>query len=259
MFWNKNKNKPDFTDNAGLVRSKTRIYQPLATSMDLRRAVLDWRDKHGKNAELHLAREITSLHNALDEQISKMGYKDFFFTSGKFGRECLEPIYRDWVSREVTYVMNAAQKDLYAVVDRALEYSEHSTAMENSGHQGHYADIAIAASATAAGLAAIPAVATFSMTSAGGVLGLLGVTVASFPVILFGTAMVGLLLALGGYKALGVRPRALSRYQKIVREKINKQVLGYDGSDDSVRHRLQSHITNTAENIIMEIDSDNTF
>jgi len=255
MFWRKNKktDKLDSTEGAELSVLAANVCQAKYADLDLRRNVLDWRDQHIENAELHLARELTSLYSALDEQTEKMSISDLF-TQKKFGKEHCEPVYKNWVEREVAHLVNTAQKDLSTVFIQALEFGEQSTVLNHEEDSGHYTDAAIAAAATTAGLAAIPAVVTFSMASAGGIIGIFGITTVAWPVVAIGVATIGGLLALGGYKAADLKSSAIARYRKSIRTAIEEQVLGYNSKKDSIRQRLQSYIDNTAEQILLEID-----
>ena len=254
MFWKRKKIYTlDSTESTQLSNVESTICQAKYANLDLRRAVLDWRDQHIETVELHLARELTCLYSALDKQSDKMSVRDLF-KQKRFGKEHFEPIYKDWVEREVTHLVTAAQKDLSAVFTHALEFGEQEAALNHEVGSAHYTDAAIAAAATGVGLAAIPAVAAISAVSAGGIMGFLGLSAISWPVVAIGVASIGALLALGGYKAAGLKSRAISRYRKSIRKVIDEQVLGYDSEKDSIRQRLQSYIDNTAKKIIMEID-----
>jgi len=259
MFWKKKiKDKLVSTERAELPTIDTGIFRLSCAGIDLRRAVLDWRDKHTENVELHLTREFKTLCSTLDEVIEKMTYRELFFQNS-FGKERLEPILKEWVEREATSIMDSARKDLSAVLVHNLEYCEHGAALKHKEDNEHYADAAFAAAATGAGLAAIPAATVFSVASAGGIAGIFGITVISWPVVAIGTAVAGVLLMLGVHKATNVKPRALSRYRKAVHKTIEVQVLGSDGDNESLRQRLQSYISNTANMLVTEIDNGHTF
>lgn len=255
MFWKKNKKEETLDSNisAELSIAEANICRAKYANLDLRRAVLDWRDHHVENVELHLARELTSLYSALDEQTENMSISDIF-TQKEYSKEHFEPIYKNWVEREVAHLVTAAQKDLSAVFTHALEFGEQGADLDHEESSGHYTDAAIAVAATGAGLAAIPAVTTISVASAGGIMGFLGITTVAWPVVAIGVVAIGGLLALGGYKAADLKESAISRYRNAIRKAIEEQVLGYDSEKDSIRYRLQSYIGKTGEKIILEID-----
>ncbi len=241
------------TVNVELSSVETNICHTKYANLDIRRAVLDWRDQHTENVELHLARELSRLYSALDEQTNIMTIRDLLALK-KYGKEHIEPIFKDWVEQEVVYLVNSAQKDLSAIFTHALEFGDLCSTLNQDTNNDHYADAAIASAATGAGLAAIPVVTTFSITSAGGIMGFLGATMIAWPVVVAGMTTILVLLALGGYKAVSLKTHAIAKFQKKTKEEIEKQVLGYSIENDSIRQRLQIYIGKTAENIIREID-----
>ena len=255
MFWNKKRKTSTLktTESVKLSNIESSICHAKYANLDIRRAVLDWRDNHIENVELHLTRELSNLYCSLDEQTDKMSFRDLV-KQKNFGKNHLDPIYKEWVKREVDYLVNTAQKDLSVVFTHALVIGEQTDALDYKESSGHYTDAFIAAAATGAGLAAIPAVATFSIVGVGGIMGFLGATTVVWPVVAIGVATIGGLLALGGYKAAGLKSRAISRYRKDIRKAIEKQVLGDGSEKDSIRQWLQTHIHITAETIISEID-----
>ena len=244
---------PGATKSDALPSAATKICHAKYANLDLRHAILDWRDKHLENVELHLTRELPSLYSALDEQTDKMSIIDIF-KQKEYGKEHLEPIYREWVEREVTHLVNVAQKDLSTVFASALEFAGQGAAMDYEESSGHYTDAAIAVLATGIGLAAIPEVAAISVVTAGGILGVFGATTVVWPVLAIGAAAIGGLLVLGGYKATALKSSAISRYRIAVRKAIEQAVLGRCSEKDSICERLQSYIGNTAEKILLEID-----
>lgn len=254
MFWVvKKTHKLDSIESAELSIIERRICRSTFENIDLRRAVLDWRDRHIENVELHLTGEFKVLCNALDEQIEKMKFWDLF-SQNAFGKEHLEPIYKDWVGQEVTNIIGSARKDLFAVLAHALEYCEHGAAskleaLKQEESKGYYTSVAVTA---AARFVAIPAVTVFSVISVVGIAGIFGLAA-------IGAAVAGVLLMLGVHKAASIKPRALTRYREAVMKALKEQVLGSDSDNESIRRRLQSYISNTAENIIMEIGKGNTF
>lgn len=255
MFWKKKKKAeiPQASESTALSAAVTTACHAKYANLALRRSILDWRDRHTENAELHLSRELSTLYSSLDEQLEKMSVRDLF-TSKSYGAEHFEPIFTSWIEREATHIISAAQNDLASAFSRSLEMGQLADSLDHQEGKEHYTDVAIAAAATGAGLAAIPAVATMSIVSTGGVLGFLGATVAAWPVVALGVVAVGGLLALGGYKAADLKTSAIARFRKSMRNAIKEQVLGSDVGNPSICERIQRYIDATAEEILLEID-----
>lgn len=255
MFWNKNRssdaNKSDVS--VKLSNIETNICHTKYANLDIRRAVLDWRDQHVENVELHLLSELPRLYSALDEQTEKMSIQDIIKLK-KYGKERIEPIFNDWVEQEVIYLIGSAQRDLSTIFTHALEYSDLGATLNQDTNSGHYTDATIAVAATGLGAAVVPVVTTFSITSVGGIMGAFGVTAIAWPVVIAGMTTILLLLALGGYKAVGLRARAIAKFRRKTQNEIENQVLGYNNEKDSIRRRLQLYIGKSAEIIISEID-----
>jgi hypothetical protein len=189
----------------------------------------------------------------LEQQLEAMSMRDLF-NQVSFGKGRIEPIYKEWVTREVTQLTRSAQDDLSTIFVHALEFGEHGGALDQQSDSGHFTDAALAAAAVGAGIAVIPTFATMSVVSVGGIMGLLGATTIALPVAAMGVATVGTLLALGGYKAASLKSRAIRRYRNAITRSIEGQVLGSGIDRDSICQRLQLYIEQTAAKIIMEID-----
>ena len=240
---------PELSDQA------TEVCHERLANLDVRRSVLDWRDRHLENTELQLRRELLTLFGSIDKQLEKMTIAETFFHEKKFSKENIEPIYLAWVEREATKIINDAQKDLRSIFSHALDFEIDETTLEQSETSGRYTDAAIAAAATGAGMAAIPVFAGMSMVSAGGVLGFIGITTISWPIAALGITTVGGLLAVGGYKSADLKSKASSRYRDKVFAFINDQVLGGVNSETSVSQNIQAHIKKATTTILAEIDA----
>lgn len=223
------------------------------SNLDLRRAVLDWRDHHIEVVETHLTRELYSLYSLLDQQFEKMAIKDLFKQKA-FGERYLEPIYKEWIAQETGVLIQSAQKDLAGLFAHELEYSESQSEWAQAAEGSAVTDAALTAALTGAGIAAIPSFATMSVVSAGGIMGFLGATTVALPVVAVGVAVTGSLLALGGYKAASLRSRGVNRYREAVKRSIQQQLLGGGTNQESICHRLQRYIQDTSVTIIRKID-----
>lgn len=255
MFWKKSKSKvsPHAVVVGPISTDAAKVCHIKYANLDLRRAVLDWRDDHIENVENHLSSRLDDLYRSLDQQLDAMSVQDLL-KQGAFGKRNIEPVYKQWLTQEVTQLSKAAQDDLAKIFVHAWEFSEHVGALNQPADNRHYTDAAVAAAATGAGIAAIPAFAAMSAASAGGVMGLLGVSTLAWPIVAVGVASVSALLALGGYKAKSLKSNAVARYRKGVIKSIEQQIFGQKDDEESVCQRMQLYIQRTAEEIVMEID-----
>lgn len=255
QFWKNNRNSDAIatTDHSELSNVLSNTSVSKHANLDLRRAILDWRDQHIENIEFHLSRELMSLFSKLDDITTRMTVIELC-TQNKFGKNHLEPVYKKWVESEVAYLVNEAQKDLSAVFSHVMVFTEQGDSLNCKESNGHYTDATIATVATGAGLAAIPYVASVSAVSAGGIMGILGVTTIAWPIVAFSAAVISGLLAIGGHRAVRLKQRAILRYQSAIRAAINEQVLGIGNGKETICLRLQAHIEKTAKNILQEID-----
>jgi hypothetical protein len=256
VFWNRKTKNVEDKVALPIARSTSTADNGLSrySDLELRRAILDWRDRHIEAIESHFEREIPALFGVLDQQLDKMSFTELF-KQRKFAKEKIEPIYGDWINREVTSVGQAARKDLAQIVSHAVEMGQFGHKLEDVASKSPVADAAIIAAATGIGLAAIPAFATMSIVSAGGILGFLGVTTVAWPIAAIGIAVVGGLMALGGYKAARLKSRAIERYRKGMHEAIRSRVLGSSDNEESICRLLQSKIDTRADTILKEIDN----
>jgi hypothetical protein len=220
------------------------------TQADLRRAILDWRDSHCELIELRLMNRLQALFSKIDQEIANASVKEFFFRRKKFLEERLEPIFHKWVEDEVTTLLAEAERDLQNITARSVRSNQKRSTLRPSEDHGHYLDAATSVATVFTGLAAIPTVAAISVVSAGGILGLLGVTTISWPILLTGgTISVGL-LALGGNRTANIRARATKRYEHKVREFITTEVMGNREIPDCVCRRTQHEVESTAREIL---------
>ena len=62
MFWNKKRKTSTLktTESVKLSNIESSICHAKYANLDIRRAVLDWRDNHIENVELHLTRELSN-------------------------------------------------------------------------------------------------------------------------------------------------------------------------------------------------------
>lgn len=255
MFW---KRKPQKTQsnsarNLEILAGSTELRHTKYGNLDLRRAILVWRDRHIENVELHLTRQLSIFYRALDSKLEKMTFRDLFML-GSFGKRTIAPMYKEWLMLEVPRSMSAAQDELAKIHVHVLESVGHASELSLEDDVGALKDAAKAAAAAAAAIAAIPGFLVMSTVPAWGVLGWLGLTTISLPIVAIGILVVGSLLALGVYKAASLKSNAIRRYRKAIVKNIESQVLGRDGNSVAICKKLQKDIELTANKIIEEID-----
>lgn len=218
----------------------------------IRRQVLDWRDKWLYEIPVKLERELPMLLSVLDVKIEQMSFIETFSTE-KFAEKHLQPTYESWIQRKSQEIIDQAQADLKSINQEILEYNAyiHQITQDSSGDS--YTEIGLAGGSAGAAILGIPAVAVFSTTSAGGVLGLLGVTAISWPVVLGGAVILGGMFAFGGKKAFGLRDKAVGDYKQKTRDTLRHVVLFNDDGEPSVVSGLQDYIRKTSDAYLQEL------
>ncbi len=254
MFWKRKKDRSQ-TPAATTEISNTaaEVCHVRQANLDLRRAVLEWRDRHIEAVERHLDRELISLNQELDQQLRKMSWADLL-NQKRFANNNLQPIYDQWCEREVALLIDQAQGELSSIFAHSLEYAEVSRSIDQELNAQSSKDAVMAVAATGAGVGSIPAFVSMSTVSAGGILGFFGVTTVAWPVVAVAVVTAAGLLTLGGYKATTMRNSAISRLHTSTTKKIAEEVLSYHSGESSLRTRLQAYISDTAAQIILEID-----
>jgi len=255
MFWFKN--KKEVIDATPRVEDKPIILaQPNnLNSLTLRRNVLDWKDKHITNIELHLRREITSLMQAVDYELDKLSVIDSTFKIRKIHANIIQPLTDEWTQRESSYLLDEAQKELLSIHGLVLDKIDHNLEIGEHNSNTHFTDAATAASLGITGIAAIPAFASASAVSTSGLIGLFGVTTLSLPIAATGILIIGTLFAFSGFKMSSIKEKAIKRYREQLHLSITKSVLGdVDNTSPSLSEQLQIRILTASNYIINEVD-----
>ncbi|MBW0147226.1 hypothetical protein [Marinobacter arenosus] len=221
--------------------------------MGLRRQILDWRDKWLTQVPATLEKDLPELIALLNVQIDHISFKETFRTKD-FAEKHLQPTYKRWVSRESEQIMRLAEKDLESINQNILEYKASvnewvaaDTSFKNVTQLG------LATTTTGVALLGIPAVATLSAQSAGFGLGLLGVTVVSWPIAIGGAAVIGTMAVFGGSRLSTFKDKAIRELKDSVGETIKSTVLGASPEKPSVRTALQHHIRSAATAYLEEL------
>jgi hypothetical protein len=230
------------------------ISMPLGTQLELRRVVLDWQDKEVVRIECDLASSFHELTSELDDALNKVTFFELF-RPNKLSKKYSEPIYKAWVERETYSLIHSAQENLSVVVNYSLSSHEVSeVGLSNTESLNCRADITKSFVATGLGAVTIPTVVSMSTVSAGGLLGLFGATAVAWPVVIIGGLVIVVLFAFGGSKATKIKVNAIDRYKRTLHENLESQILGVDGSGESVNEKLQLWVCNQAQSAIMDIE-----
>ncbi|WP_029913827.1 hypothetical protein [Pelobacter seleniigenes] len=253
MFWKKKQNK---SLTGHLEKENRRVPSPEQNLLNLsiRRQILDWKDKHSTQVEMHLRRELSTLLNAMDKELDKLSLLEGTFRIKKITNEIIRPMYESWALQESSYLMREAQAELLLIKDVAIEQANNVGDIENPYNGGYILDAFSATTLSVIGLAVIPTVASTAVVSTGGVMGLLGITTVSFPVLLTGLSIIAISVSIGGVRMRGVKKRAIKRYREKLHKLIYETVLSDpDNSKSCLCDQLQNVIFQTCNGIIREI------
>lgn len=87
----------------------------------LRRAILDWRDKHTELAANHLRHELPVLFKTIDKKLNEISIREKITNRKIIGKKHLEPVFRDWLEQEVSYIQDDATSEFQIIITRAIE------------------------------------------------------------------------------------------------------------------------------------------
>jgi len=255
MFWFKK--KTGVTSDKQVVKNKaiTVAQSNNLNSLSLRRNVLDWKDKHITNIELHLRREITSLMQAIDYELDKLSVIDSTFKTRKIHANIIQPLINEWTQRESSHLLDDAQKELFSLHGIVIDQIEYTSEIDEHNSKAHFVDAATAASLGVAGVVAIPAFSSASLVSTGGLFGLFATTTLSLPITATSILVIGALFAVSGFKMTSIKEKAIKRYREQLHSSIKDSVLGVSGKGNlSLSEQLQIRILTASNYIINEVD-----
>jgi hypothetical protein len=172
----------------------------------------------------------------------------------QFTSEKIEPVYERWLEIEIAEITQIAKKDLEGVRSLALDSSVSPGAFDQRVDMNTIGNAVMSAAALSSAAAAVPVFTSMSVVSAGGVLGLLGATTISAPIVAAGIATTGLLASVGVYKGTHLKRNATEAYRKAMHKSVQERLLGHRHDGSSVREQLQQGIMNSAASLLEEID-----
>lgn len=223
---------------------------------ELRQAILAWRDTQMERIDRHLRDRIKEVHAAIEFACRDMPVQHLLVqaTQKAFSDANIFPIYSRWVEVESKDLIDSAQESLSKLFQTSLVSNVDASALNAAHSTQHVNDATRAGAAIGGGIVAIPIIGSMSMASVGGVLGFLGVTAISWPVVAIGAVVVGSLFAFGGKRATEIKTRAINSYVEKMIIAVDEQVIGAGMDSGSLSHRLQGLIYDVAKKTLKEID-----
>jgi hypothetical protein len=222
----------------------------------LRRKMLDWRDKHYEEIELHLSMNLPKLMKVIDAELEKLSVIESTVKMKSSSAEKIQPVIEKWIDQESELLIKRANSELSDIYGEIIEYQKSNAGLEFDADVSYGGEVSVAAAASLSGVALIPVVTSASVISTGGLLGLFGATTISLPIVAVGTIAVGAALALGGHRFLSLKERAQAGYRENIEASIEDFVLsrGKD-KERGLTHQLQSEIKRTCNKILASIEA----
>ncbi|GAB2518649.1 hypothetical protein [Microbulbifer agarilyticus] len=217
------------------------------TSIDVRRAILDWRDQYTEEAELQLRSEFMQLVKTFESVMEQASIRDLL--DKNFSKDHLESLYLDWQEREVNRFLQRAEKGMKSILVTQLRFSDQEAAAFEDSSSGGVFDLLLPTAAAGIGVAALPSVGAASMVSAGGLLGVFGVTTISWPILLSGLAVSTALVSTGVIKGAKLKDKLRERIRNRVEQQLTIQILG-DGNGSSLVENIQKYVHDVAEDAL---------
>jgi Arc/MetJ family transcription regulator len=210
----------------------------LATLIDARRRVLEWRDRHTLSATLALESAVASLNDRIDAIISEADWRDGWFQIDAFIEVRIDPVVRTAVERASRETLEQARRELGVLIDDLAIQAPVQTKADKSNSLTDFADAASSFAPIVGGFALAGATPALAITTVGGFLGLTTVSIVSWPVAigLGGVAAAG--IGLGLHRAAGMKQRQDKRLRRRVDDRIRAVVFGRDDSAPSARNTL---------------------
>lgn len=220
------------------------------TSIDTRRAILDWRDQFTEEAELQFRTELSQLLNTLDKVMQNASVRELL--GKKYAKEYLDPLCLEWQEREVGRFLQRLESAQKSLLITEIKFSQREMAVLDDASSGSALSLLLPTAATGIGVAALPSAGAASLVSAGGVLGFFGVTTISWPILLSGLAVSAALISTGVVNGAKVKDKLREKIRNRVEEHMTLQVLG-DGSGTSLVENIQKYIEDVASDALARL------
>ena len=254
MFWRKKRKK--YPIEGCVTQHDIQIVPPSnrLNSLNLRRNILDWKDKHTSKIEMQLRSELPILMNAIDVELNKLSIIQSTIKIKRITDQIIQPLFQKWVSTQSDNLLEKARSELLSIHHLNLGQLNSGEKINIQNSNAHVLDAITATSASACGVAVIPIFTSASIVSTGGLMGLFGATVISLPVLGTGLLISSIALTIGGIRMSGVKKRAIKRYRSRLQAFISGAVLGDKEKRNScLNDQLQNIIFTACNDILCEI------
>ncbi len=198
-------------------------------SIELRRAVLEWRDKHTVLATLTLNRRWQDLKPAIETKLEQVPWKSAIAAPTKYIKNEIDPLLAAELAPLAAKLVKDAHDDLSSVIEQQIEVDP---AMADRSTDEHHLETAVdlleSLVPLAGGLAmgaALPSMAVVSGTAA---FGLVATSTVSVPILAGGLAIAGLAVATGAVKANQLYALRSSRMKARVASHVEQALLSVD-------------------------------
>ncbi|TCJ37373.1 hypothetical protein [Parafrankia sp. BMG5.11] len=218
-----------------------------ATSIDSRRQILEWRDRHLQNAALALSRTWQDLRPIVDEKLDQITWSSALTEPAAYIAREIDPIVTKRVEEVVQRLISDAQLELSAIFEHQLDVETSVGGIPDEPESlQQVTDVLSGLVPVAGGLAlgaALPGMAVVSGTAA---FGLIATSAVSAPVLVSGLLLAGGALATGVIKTSQIRDARNARIRARIRKYVEAAILSPQ-SDISVMRRFTIGIEAAAQ------------
>ena len=207
--------------------------------LELKRRIIDWRDRNLLNIEEQLERDLPVLFSAIKQEYKELSYQELAKGASGFTKKTIDPLVKEWITRESEQLLSKARMELEAIYKKSQELQLEHEGVRCPAPEMPYTDAAVGLGSIAAGVAAIDIATTLATTS------FMAITISiSWPVVLAGAGVAAALGSVGIFKLGTLKKRAVQRHFQTVEAFVRDLVLGDDKLKEptSLRHQLQQQI-----------------
>lgn len=214
--------------------------------------VIEWQDQQVINIDLTLRKNIERFFQQLDLLFVDVDFLDIFTSKGRntFIEKEINPRLAEWEEEQSKEIIGKANREWKKIQKQIVSYSHVSEKIDDRDESVlETTQILAAISPIAAGVMAIPFFAGASVVSSGGILGILGVSVISWPVALIGVTVVGTLVSFGVYKSSNLKKSVAKKYTDSLKAHIRKRIIE---DEKSLRRQLIIQIKQQSNKVLKE-------
>ncbi|MDT8320753.1 MAG: hypothetical protein RQ826_09550 [Xanthomonadales bacterium] len=193
-------------------------------------AILEWRDRWELAVDDFLKPHQNRLMLEIKQILESKSFIDSLFRSRRILRDDVEPVIQTWVANTSTDFIEKASREALSVLRQhggPIQVSNSIESLaENRQAYKDIADLAATIGPAAAAIVAIPTAVSGSIVSAGGLLGLLGVTVIAWPFAIASGVVITFTLMTAAFRASSFKQRALNRLFKKISAYVDELTFG---------------------------------